>query len=154
MGGKNVRKNYVYFTPEQHYVAHQLLVKIYPGQAKLVWACMQMMGRRKCSNKKYGWLKRKNGAIQSERMRGANNPMYGKTHTEDVKNLISTLHKGRTPSKEARAKMSAVHKGNQHRKGATISEEHKAKISALHKGKKASSETLAKMSASRQRLLK
>lgn len=30
LGGDDVQENLVYLTPEEHYVAHQLLVKIYP----------------------------------------------------------------------------------------------------------------------------
>jgi hypothetical protein len=36
MGGNNEKINLVYLTPEEHYVAHQLLVKMYPGNRKLI----------------------------------------------------------------------------------------------------------------------
>lgn len=39
-------------------------------------------------------------------MEGANNPMYGKHHTEETKKKISEKAKGRKPSKESRKKMS------------------------------------------------
>lgn len=72
LGGTDDNYNLVELTPEEHYLCHQLLVKIYPNNPKLLNAALFMtangMGRR--SNKVYGWLKRK----YSEYMRGPNNP--------------------------------------------------------------------------------
>jgi len=60
MGGSDDDENQVYLTPEEHYVAHQLLVKIHPESPGVVWAA-RAMARNKFgrSNKLYGWLKRK-----------------------------------------------------------------------------------------------
>ena len=61
MGGGDEKENLVEMTPEEHYVAHQLLVKIHPGNHSLVKAvhCMTLLsncpGR---NNKAYGWIKR------------------------------------------------------------------------------------------------
>ena len=41
MGGSDDLDNLVDLTPEEHYVAHQLLVKMHPGEHKLVYALMQ-----------------------------------------------------------------------------------------------------------------
>lgn len=72
LGGTDEIDNLVDLTPEEHYTCHQLLVKMYPGNCKLLNAALFMtangMGRR--SNKVYGWLKRR----YSEYMRGPNNP--------------------------------------------------------------------------------
>lgn len=66
MGGGDEKENIAVLTPEEHYVCHQLLVKIYPDIIGL-WRAVYMMTysttktkhiRR--SNKMYGWLKRKN----------------------------------------------------------------------------------------------
>lgn len=47
-------------TPEEHYVAHQLLVKIHPENRKLVFAASMMCnGSNGRNNKRYGWLKKK-----------------------------------------------------------------------------------------------
>lgn len=62
MGGKDDSKNLVSLTPEEHYVAHQLLVKIYPKNRKLIHAAVMMCVSSKGSrpnNKLYGWLRRK-----------------------------------------------------------------------------------------------
>ena len=62
MGGSDDTANLVNLTPEEHYLAHQLLVKIYPGNTKLVYAAMLMCQSKSGvvrNNKLYGWLRRK-----------------------------------------------------------------------------------------------
>lgn len=56
MGGGDESENLVSLTPEEHYIAHMLLVKIYPNNRKLIFAANMMANR---SNKAYGWIKRK-----------------------------------------------------------------------------------------------
>lgn len=67
MGGLDNVENLVELTPEEHYVAHQLLVKIHPGNDKIISAAIVMggkkKGRRQCSNKTYGWLKKEDVRI-------------------------------------------------------------------------------------------
>lgn len=61
MNGTDDEDNLVDLTPEEHYVCHQLLVKMYPGNRKLVFAakCMTSFKVGARSNKMYGWLKRR-----------------------------------------------------------------------------------------------
>lgn len=59
MGGTDDSNNLVDLTPEEHYLAHQLLVKIYPNHPGLTFAAMTMTQGPRRSNKLYGWLKRK-----------------------------------------------------------------------------------------------
>lgn len=74
LGGTNDSSNLVELTAEEHYVCHQLLVKIYPNDIRLVRAAIFMKAggkeNRRNNNKTYGWLKRK----FSEYMKGPNNP--------------------------------------------------------------------------------
>lgn len=42
MGGTDAIDNLVNLTPEEHYVAHQLLVKMYPGIRGLIFAIVLM----------------------------------------------------------------------------------------------------------------
>lgn len=67
MGGKYVEGNIAWLTAEEHCVAHQLLVKIYPDEVKLVFAAHQMGNRR---NKVYGWLRKKHATKMSEMLKG------------------------------------------------------------------------------------
>lgn len=62
MGGSDDYDNLVDLTPEEHYLAHQLLVKIYPGHSGLSFAALTMCQSTehvKRNNKQYGWLRRK-----------------------------------------------------------------------------------------------
>jgi hypothetical protein len=54
--GTNDLSNIVSLTPEEHYLAHLLLVKIYPNTKGLWYAVKLMSGLG--NNKKYGWVKR------------------------------------------------------------------------------------------------
>lgn len=98
LGGSDEPDNLVDLTPEEHYIAHLLLVKIYPGKGKLVFAanmmCVDAHGNRS-NNKRHGWLKRELSKHLSEAAKarkpvseetrkkmsakssGKNNSMYG-----------------------------------------------------------------------------
>lgn len=71
MGGSDDANNLVELTPEEHYLAHQLLVKMYPENERLLFAA-NMMCTKRPSNKLYGWIRR---GI-SEHMKN-NNPNAG-----------------------------------------------------------------------------
>ena len=77
MGGSDDPSNLVDLTPEEHYVAHQLLVKIHPNNGKLIYAATMMCSNR-INNKLYGWLRRRLSVSQAEAMAGSGNTMFGK----------------------------------------------------------------------------
>ena len=56
MGGGDSSENLVAFYPEEHYIAHLLLAKIFPNNSKIIFAANMMANR---NNKTYGWIKRK-----------------------------------------------------------------------------------------------
>lgn len=119
MGGNNKLSNLVALTPEEHYVAHQLLCKAFPNESKLAYAAWAMTckhpkasGSNTRNNKLYGWIKRKmvdankkNNVRppsrkgipfteeQKAKLKGRESPMKGKkgvyTHTEEWKQLRS-----------------------------------------------------------------
>lgn len=73
LGGTDDTSNLVYLTAEEHYLAHQLLIKIYPTEHKLVFAARMMtVGGKKHirSNKAYGWIRRKVAKAHSESQKG------------------------------------------------------------------------------------
>lgn len=76
MGGSDEKENIAELTPEEHYLAHQLLVKIYPENKKLVMAAVMMRPKRPC-NKLYGWLRRKHSSVMKEITKGENNSQFG-----------------------------------------------------------------------------
>ncbi len=74
LGGGDDPTNLVRLTPEEHYVAHQLLVKIHPDEGSLASAAYMMTvasSGHVRNNKLYGWLRRKHAqnisTIQSVR---------------------------------------------------------------------------------------
>jgi hypothetical protein len=73
MGGNDDPENIVSLTAEEHYLAHLLLVKIYPENNKLIFAAKMMTvsssGHIR-SNKLYGWLRRKAAIASSESQKG------------------------------------------------------------------------------------
>ena len=73
MGGDNKKENLVRLTPEEHFLAHQLLVKMYTGNYKLVLSVKMMTvsgGKVVRNNKMFGWLRR----LYSEAMKINGNP--------------------------------------------------------------------------------
>lgn len=62
LGGTDDESNLVNLTAEEHYLAHQLLVKIHPGHVGLSFAATTMTQSskylRRSKNKLYGWLRR------------------------------------------------------------------------------------------------
>lgn len=84
--------NLVRLTPEEHYVAHQLLVKIYPENLALTYAA-KMMANTRPGNKMYGWLKRAHSAAM-------------KNLPDETRMKLSRLHKGKIVSKETGQKIS------------------------------------------------
>lgn len=114
LGGGDVAENLVDLTPEEHYVAHQLLVRMYPNNGKLVYAAAAMGNMRGIANKEYGWLKRRRAQLLSEERSGSNHPMFGqpgtmtgRKHTEEAK------RKMRMPRSEYAKRNMAKPKGSE-----------------------------------------
>jgi len=113
---KNLRKhpeNCAILTPEEHYVAHQLLIKMaryksYAGFYKLVLGAQMMTVGNKVikgairSNKLFGWIKRK---IHEETVGKPGHP-----HTQKTKDYLSAINTGKEPSQITRDKIAAAFK--------------------------------------------
>lgn len=79
IGGPDTKENLVALYPEEHFVAHILLLKIYPEHKGLIAAVNQMtvghLGKRR--RKMYGWLKRKFASYMRESQSGEGNSQFG-----------------------------------------------------------------------------
>lgn len=95
MGGSDEQENLVNLTPEEHYVAHQLLVKIYPDNDSLIYAACMMVPNRP-NNKLYGWLRRKLSKTRSRQQTGKTNSNFGSIWITD--GLINRKIKGEIPN--------------------------------------------------------
>lgn len=89
MGGSDDRSNIVKLTAEEHYVAHQLLVKMYPGHAGLIRAATMMTVGRP-GNKQYAWLRKLFAQVQSIAQTGTNNTQAGTIWIHNYVLKIST----------------------------------------------------------------
>lgn len=125
MGGDDSADNIRRLTPEEHYVAHQLLMKMHPGNRKLAYAAFAMTfgsDRVKRNNKLYGWLRRAFAKSVSE-------TQTGKTrgpHSVETRQKMSESAKGRKKSEAHRAALSAARTGV---KRGPHTEEHKRSLS-------------------------
>jgi hypothetical protein len=62
MEGTDEKSNIAHLSAQEHFVAHQLLVKIYPNEKGLIYSCMMMGGNKNLkqrTGKVYSWLKQK-----------------------------------------------------------------------------------------------
>ncbi len=84
MRGSDCPENIVKLTPEEHYLAHQLLVKIHPGHIGIALAlkAMSIGHKGKRNNKQYGWVRRLTTEACSRRMR-ENNPNADGHHSRN-----------------------------------------------------------------------
>lgn len=97
MGGSNFSSNKVLLTPREHFICHLLLTKMVesPLKGKMYCALVRFMGKNnkqkniKINSKIYDRIIREN----RKNMSGKNNPFYGKTHTEEVRQFISRNNK-------------------------------------------------------------
>jgi hypothetical protein len=115
IGGTNDGNNLILLTAKEHYVAHQLLVKIYPGIHKLVFALRMMCRSNKYhvrNNKEFEWIKKLNAIATSESQKGKSyghkfskgntttqgsmNGMFGKTHSDETRLKQSIKAKDRS----------------------------------------------------------
>jgi hypothetical protein len=98
MGGDDTAVNLVNLTAREHFIAHLLLVRIYPGNYKLIYAvnmmCLQFTEER-CNNRRYEWIRKRLSDASSKMNSGINNPFYGKTHSLETRLKISEKAKDR-----------------------------------------------------------
>jgi len=124
LGGANCDENYAILTPEEHYIAHQLLVKLFPSNKKLLFAAVYMTGKsrdlNRSNNKIYSWLKQRMSALQ----KGVPRPPHvavniaianrkrclGISLNADQREKISKAGKGRIVGEETRKKLSEINR--------------------------------------------
>lgn len=160
LGGTDDKENIVELYPEEHYLAHLLLCKIYPKNQKLLYAAMNMttgsmINNGKRTNKAYGWLRRQ----YAESMSGDNNPnrknpelqklaalkRTGQKRTEETKTKMSMSQKGRTFTDDTKLKMAESAKNRPPISEVTREKLKKRVPNSPWTGKKMSEETKEKM---------
>jgi hypothetical protein len=97
LGGSDDPENIAKLTPEEHFLAHQLLVKMYPKSSPLIRAALLMTTHdtpRRVNNKLFGWLRRRASVTQKQWIEENGHPrgMLGKKHDPDnIDNITSGL---------------------------------------------------------------
>ena len=132
MGGGNEDSNLVYLTAKEHFVAHQLLVKIYPEVKGLAFALLRMAAH--CNNGRiYSWMR-----IRAADALKGNKWNIGRKQTPYMRAVLRAVQVGRKNSPETIAKMSLAAMGNKRALGKKLpprTPEHCAAISASKKAK-------------------
>jgi len=175
LGGPNTDENLAKLTAREHFICHWLLVKITVGEDryKMINALRMMRAEKqgqkryktKITARVYATLKAEYSVLQSRRVSGENNPMWGKTQSEKARALISQKNTGkkltekqiekqvaaqtgrkRKPfSDEWRANMSKSKQGeNNNRYGVEVLDSTRQKIREKATGRKQSAETIQK----------
>ena len=127
LGGTNDKENIVKFTAREHFIAHQLLAKIYKTEG-LIYAAFRMSSNKKYGSKQYAWLKELRSINLTKKQLG--------THrSEETKKKLSEINTGNIRSEESKQKQSKSCMGNQNCKGFKHSEESNKKKSERTKGR-------------------
>lgn len=96
MGGTDDSENIVELTAREHYVAHQLLAKIYPNNRKILYALQAMLrcgpGQQR-SNRRYDWVRK---AISNAR-KGSTPWNKGVPMSQETKDKVSKSRSGISP---------------------------------------------------------
>lgn len=105
LSGTDDKRNLIFITAREHFVCHWLLTKIYPSGEEH-WKMLNALRMMRAENKNqqryqtkitsrvYAKLKEEYAKLQSQKVSGTNNPMYGKTHTDDARKRISNANIG------------------------------------------------------------
>ena len=143
MGGADSPENTVELTAREHFVCHWLLTKMTEGDDhyKMLNALRIMRAesprhqryKTKITARVYANLKEEYAQLQSERVSGENNPMYGKPWTEEQKLAHSRKIKGRKQPPEEKERQLAAQVG---RTRAPFSDEWRANLSKSRQGEK------------------
>jgi len=168
MGGGDAKRNLVALTPEEHFLAHLLLLRMHPKHPGLAIAAAMMTrdnrNGKRANNKLYGWLRKTAADAQSKRLKGRPRSESTKSRiaasmkvSEAYKEHVATLV-GVPRTAEVRAKVSASHRTSQvaaeareklnlKKIGVPRSAETRAKVGAAHRGRTLSEEHRSKIAA-------
>lgn len=105
--------NAVLLTPKEHFLVHLLLTKMTKGynQIQMCWAFNMMCLTRKNIRNRASvfYVKNKQNLIKTTEQRlrtsGPNNGFYGKTHTDEFKQYMSSIKRGKQLSDDHKMKL-------------------------------------------------
>ena len=149
IGGTNDISNITFITPKAHYICHLLLTKIYTSGKerfpilKAIWMMRaenpnQKRYKSKITSRVYAKLKEEYALLQSEKVSGENNPMYGDKffRSEDGRQRQSNAIKGNNNPAKRPEVAQAISASKLGKKREPFSAEWIQKLSDSKKGEK------------------
>ena len=142
MKAADATENIVTLTAEEHFLAHQLLVKIYPDSVSLKFALHMMCygnGKVKRNNKEFSWIRKQNAIAVSKFH-------TGRKRSAETCKRISESNTGRKQTPEGKAKRALSTKIGK----APHSEESLERMRTKLRGQKRTPEQRARMAAAQK----
>lgn len=137
LGGDNSSDNLIWLFASEHAKVHYLYSIEHPDCCGMIYAARTLCSKNGelLTDDEINWLSKHNAELQSKRVMGENNPMYGKHHSEESRRKNAEKQKGRAAGKNN--PMYGVHlRGEKHpRFGKIVSQEQREKQSKAMKGK-------------------
>jgi hypothetical protein len=98
MGGPDIKSNKVRLSAREHYIAHLMLVKIYPKEYGLIKAANMMCifsktNPERVGNKRYAWVSKLMSIAMSKTQLGENNSNYGNVWMSNPDKRINAIAK-------------------------------------------------------------
>lgn len=117
LGGSNVASNKVKLTAREHFICHRLLVLFTKDEwkDKMIHAQVMMLvenprqTRYTPASRVYERLREQHSEMMKRKMKGENNPFYGKKHTEETKAYLSKKRKERVEQGVIEGMMGKTH---------------------------------------------
>lgn len=147
LGGTDEEENLVRLTPREHFLCHCLLIRIHPGNGKLIYAAKMMANMAGKLNRNYKVSSRLYEDLKILMSKAASEAMKGKPKSAETKKKLSEANKGksgktgRVVSEETKKKLSEARK---RRKVYNMSEENKTKLLKANLGRTMSEESKRK----------
>lgn len=133
IGGTDSEDNLVELTAREHYVAHQLLMKLYPGHRGLAYAALLMTrlgrGNGRINNRMYAWIREKYAQAQSNWMKEWLKVVGNPSSREEVKRKRSKAWSGDKNPSYKNPNWSSIRAAALKVRGTKHSAGHSAKIS-------------------------
>lgn len=133
LGGSDDESNLVTLTAREHFVAHQLLVKLHPEHVGISYAAMLMtrlgQGNGRVSNRYYDWLKSRYSKLQSIMMKEWLKEHGNPSEREDVKRKRREAWLGEKNPSFGNPNWKAIKAASEAIRGKPQNEEHSKKIS-------------------------
>ena len=146
LGGSDTADNLVDLTAREHFICHWLLVKMNTGEhrAKMVYALRMMRAEKsgqfryntKLTSRVYESIKQEYRQIQSKKMIGENNPMWGKARTPEMNAAVSRANTGDQNGAKRLQSRQKIKDSKLGKKRNTFSQEWLDNMSKAHIGEK------------------